>query len=126
MDALKRKLIGIGYVRVDSLDDVQTTELLVDRIRSHCSNQGIIMLMAFIDESRQSKNFKGPSWESLEKFLKNFNGLIDCVVVNSTDHLTRDLGKYLLKEYDLKLSYGVSIEVVDGKFLGLDRGMSLN
>lgn len=117
---------AVGYIRVRCIDDQLHIEQLMKQIRDHCDIHAKDLKMVFMDEGDHSKNFKGPAWLVLENFLMEHRGKVSTLVVSDADRLSNDLGMLLLKQHELRISFGVTIEFASGRQMEQSKGFLLN
>lgn len=117
---------AIGYIQVRSIDDQLQIEQQMKQLRDHCNIHGKDLKMVFMDEGDHNKNFKGPAWLVLENFLMENRGKVNTLVVSDADRLSNDLGMLLLKQHELRTSFGVTIEFANGRQMEQSKGFLLN
>jgi|GEM_PF-3080626 hypothetical protein len=124
----KDEHFSIGYLRLPDIRNEQEVHQKITALKDHCEANGIRLPLIISDGEKGSENFRGTGWRDIEKTLVYAEGRIQSIVIPDKDMLTRDVGLYLLKEKELRDSFGVSIEVADGRNRKLDqsRDLSLN
>lgn len=124
----KDEHFSIGYLRLPDIKNEQDVHQKITALKDHCEANGIRLPLVISDGEKGSENFRGNGWRDIEKTLAYAEGRIQSIVVPQKDMLTKDVGLYLLKEKELRDTFGVTIEVADGQSHKLDqaRNISLN
>lgn len=109
------ELLGVGYMRIDRVGDIEETERQSLRILSHCHEHDVKLLAFFLDEGP-----RGKGWKALEDLVKSGVGL-NRVVVAEMDRVSVDVGWLLLKQGEFESRYGVNIVSAGDRVLDLDK-----
>lgn len=120
--------IGVGYLRVEDLNNEPDIRNKMLQIKEYCQANNILIPGVFTDKIKGSEQFNGPGWTELEKTFPLTAGLLHSIVMLDNDMMIKNPGVYLLKEKELRETLGITIEIAGGraKNLDLSQGLHLN
>lgn len=120
--------IGVGYLRVEDLNDKADLQNKMRQIEKYCVDNSILMPGVFADNIKGTEHFNGRAWLDLEKTFPLTAGLLHTIVMLDNDMQMKNPGLYLLKEKELREKLGITIEIIGGRDqkLDLSKGLNLN